>query len=133
MTAAGQRCVLTRIEAHAGGEPLRVITSGVPRLRGAMILDRRQEMLEQHDDLRRILMFEPRSHNDIYGAILTPPVTAEADYGILFMHNGGYSTMWGYGIIAVTTILIEAGQGPAIGSTAMISYDTPAGFVRAQA
>jgi trans-L-3-hydroxyproline dehydratase len=125
--------MLTAIDAHAGGEPLRLITSGVPRLRGTTILDRRQEMLEQHDDLRRFLMFEPRGHNDMYGAILTPPVTAEADYGILFMHNEGYSTMCGHGIIAVTTILIETGQVPTTGGTATVGYDTPAGFVQAQA
>ncbi|HEX5164846.1 MAG TPA: proline racemase family protein, partial [Thermomicrobiales bacterium] len=76
---------------------------------------------------------EPRGHADMYGAILTPPVTAEADYGILFMHNEGYSTMCGHGIIAVTTILVETGQVAATGSSAMIGYDSPAGFVRATA
>src|SRR5688500_20308225 len=102
MSAEGHRHVLTTIDAHASGEPLRLITSGVPHLRGTTILDRRQEMLEQHDDIRRALMWEPRGHADMYGAILTPPVTDEADYGILFMHNEGYSTMCGHGIIAVT-------------------------------
>lgn len=129
----GSRRTLTTIDAHVGGEPLRLITSGVPRLRGATILERRQEMLEQHDDLRRMLMFEPRGHYDMYGAILTPPVSSEASYGILFMHNEGYSTMCGHGIIAVTTILIETGQVPAIGETVTVGYDTPAGFVRARA
>jgi trans-L-3-hydroxyproline dehydratase len=131
MKAARQRRTLTTIDAHAGGEPLRLITCGVPPLRGATILDRRREMLEQHDDIRRALMWEPRGHADMYGAILTPPVTAEADYGVLFMHNEGYSTMCGHGIIAVTTILIETGQAPATGTDATICYDSPAGFIRA--
>ncbi|MCO5175881.1 MAG: proline racemase family protein [Thermomicrobiales bacterium] len=125
--------MLTTIEAHAGGEPLRIITSGVPPLRGQTILERRREMLEQHDDVRRALMWEPRGHADMYGALLTPPVTADADYGVLFMHNEGYSTMCGHGIIALTTVLIETGQFPVSGDTATIGYDSPAGFIRATA
>jgi len=99
------------------------------------ILERRQELLEQHDHLRQILMFEPRGHSDMYGAILTPPVTDEADYGILFMHNEGYSTMCGHGIIAVTTILVETGAVVVSDQSSAVSigYDTPAGFVRARA
>lgn len=128
------RRTLTTIDAHAGGEPLRLITSGVPPLRGATILERRAEMLEQHDDIRQSLMWEPRGHADMYGAILTPPVTPEADYGVLFMHNEGYSTMCGHGIIAVTTILIETGAvGSGQSSAVSVGYDTPAGFVRARA
>jgi proline racemase len=69
----------------------------------------------------------------MYGATLTPPVTAEADYGILFMHNEGYSTMCGHGIVAVTTILVETGAQSHQTSGAGIGYDTPAGFVRARA
>jgi proline racemase len=125
--------MVTTIDAHAGGEPLRLITSGVPQLRGGTILERRQEMLEQHDDIRRALMWEPRGHADMYGALLTPPVTAEADYGILFMHNEGYSTMCGHGIIAVTTILVETGAVSHQSSAARVAYDTPAGFVSARA
>jgi len=125
--------VLTTMEAHAGGEPLRIITSGVPPLRGRTILERRREMLQEHDDVRRALMWEPRGHADMYGALLTPPVTDDADYGVLFMHNEGYSTMCGHGIIALTTVLIETGQFPASADTATIGYDSPAGFIRATA
>jgi len=127
------RRTITTIDAHAGGEPLRVVTSGIPPLRGATILERRREMLEQHDHIRRALMWEPRGHADMYGAILTPPVTAEADHGVLFMHNEGYSTMCGHGIIALTTALVETGAFPVNGDAATIGYDTPAGFVRATA
>jgi proline racemase len=127
------RRTLTTVDAHAGGEPLRIVTSGIPALRGATILERRREMLEQHDTLRRILMWEPRGHADMYGAIITSPVTPEADYGVLFMHNEGYSTMCGHGIIALTTVLIESGQQAVTGDQVTIGYDTPAGFVRATA
>lgn len=131
------RRIISTIDAHAAGEPLRLIGApsgpGVPRLYGATILERRAEMLAEHDALRRALMWEPRGHADMYGAILTPPVTEEADYGVLFMHNEGYSTMCGHGIIAVTTILLETGMHPASGERVEIAYDSPAGLIQARA
>lgn len=125
--------ILTTIDSHAGGEPLRLITSGIPRLKGRTILERRAELAERHDHLRRTLMWEPRGHADMYGAILTDPVTPHADYGILFLHNEGYSTMCGHGIIAVTTVLLETGMFPANGEQTVIGYDSPAGFIEARA
>ena len=124
---------ITTIDAHAAGEPLRIVTAGLPPLAGATILERRQAMLAHHDDLRRILMWEPRGHADMYGCILTPPVTPEAAYGVLFMHNEGYSTMCGHGIIALTTVLLETGQLPRVEPVTEVGYDTPAGFVLARA
>src|SRR3954465_14358803 len=124
---------ITTIDAHAAGEPLRIVTAGLPPLPGATILERRRAMLAQHDGLRRALMWEPRGHADKYGCLLTPPVTPEAAYGVLFMHNEGYSTMCGHGIIALTTALIETGQWPRTGPVTEIGYDTPAGFVLARA
>ncbi|MDQ6907431.1 MAG: proline racemase family protein [Chloroflexota bacterium] len=124
---------ITTIDAHAAGEPLRIVTAGLPPLPGATILARRRAMLAHHDDLRRILMWEPRGHADMYGCILTPPVTPEAAYGVLFMHNEGYSTMCGHGIIALTTALLETGQLPRTGPVTTVGYDTPAGFILARA
>ncbi len=124
---------MTTIDAHAGGEPLRIITAGAPPLPGATILARRRAMLTHHDDLRRMLMWEPRGHTDMYGCILTPPVTPDAAYGVLFMHNEGYSTMCGHGIIALTTALLETGQLPRTGPITTVGYDTPAGFILARA
>jgi proline racemase len=124
---------MTTIDAHAAGEPLRIVTAGLPPLPGATILERRQVMLAHHDDLRRILMWEPRGHADMYGCILTPPVSPAAAYGVLFMHNEGYSTMCGHGIIALTTALLETGQLPRIEPVTDVGYDTPAGFILAHA
>jgi proline racemase len=121
------------IDAHAAGEPLRIITAGVPPLPGASILDRRRLMAERYDHIRRVLLFEPRGHADMYGAILTPPATPEADYGVLFLTNEGYSTMCGHGVIALTTALIETGMHPVAGDEATIVYDAPAGPIRARA
>lgn len=133
MSAPSGRRIITTIDAHAAGEPLRLVTAGEPRLTGRTMLERRVEMLEQHDALRRALMWEPRGHTDMYGAILTPPVSAEADYGVLFMHNEGYSTMCGHGIIALTTILLETGMHPGASddTETTIRYDAPAGLITA--
>lgn len=125
--------LISTIEAHAGGEPLRIVTAGVPPLPGATMLERRTAMLERHDHLRRLTMWEPRGHADMYGCLLTPPVTPGATHGVLFMHNEGYSTMCGHGIIALTTALIECGMVPRGGPITEVGYDTPAGFVLARA
>ncbi len=124
---------ISTIESHAGGEPLRIVTAGVPPLPGATILERRAAMREHHDDLRRLLMWEPRGHADMYGCLLTPPVTPGATYGVLFMHNEGFSTMCGHGIIALTTALLETGMVPRQEPVTEIGYDTPAGYVLARA
>jgi proline racemase len=124
---------LTTIETHAAGEPLRIITGGWPPPAGATMLDRRRDMAQRCDQLRRALMWEPRGHVDMYGCVLTPPVSPEADYGVLFMHNAGYSTMCGHGIIALVTALVETGTHPARGAATPVTLDTPAGLVRAVA
>jgi proline racemase len=139
------------IDAHAAGEPLRLVTEGLPAPEGRTMLDKRAWAMKRLDHLRKAIILEPRGHADMYGALLTEPVTRDAHAGILFMHNEGWSTMCGHGIIAVTTIAIErsliwlaapersaggAGGKPENGSTptsAEIRYDTPAGLVHARA
>jgi trans-L-3-hydroxyproline dehydratase len=123
--------IVSTIDAHAAGEPLRIFTAGVPPLPGATILERRRYMAEHYDDLRRMLLFEPRGHADMYGAILTPPVTPGADYGVLFLTNEGYSTMCGHGVIALTTVLLETGMLPQLGPQTEVVFDSPAGLIRA--
>ena len=120
---------ITAIDAHAAGEPLRVITAGLPAIPGDTILAKRRYARENLDHLRRALMFEPRGHADMYGCILTEPVTADGDLGVLFMHNEGYSTMCGHGVIALVTVLLEAGIHE---PREVIRLDTPAGRVSAK-
>lgn len=92
------------IDMHTGGEPLRVIVSGFPALKGNSVLEYRRDIKENYDFLRTALMFEPRGHADMYGCILLPPNDEEGDFGILFMHNEGYSSMCGHAIIAISTL-----------------------------
>ncbi len=94
------------IEMHTGGEPLRVLIDGFPELKGKTILESRNYCKENFDYLRTALMFEPRGHADMYGCILLPPNDKFCDFGIIFLHNEGYSTMCGHAIIAISTLAI---------------------------
>ena len=124
---------ITTIDAHTEGEPFRVITGGFPEIPGETILARRRYVRENLDHLRTTLMWEPRGHADMYGCIVTPAVTAEADIGVLFMHNEGFSTMCGHGIIGITTVVLETGLLPMTTPETTIKIDTPAGLVTAHA
>jgi proline racemase len=141
------------IDAHAAGEPLRLVVEGLPAPEGRTMLEKRAWALKRLDHLRKALILEPRGHTDMYGALLTEPVTRDANAGVLFMHNEGWSTMCGHGIIAVTTMAIERGlifhaspkpkgEGGSIRGNAgngtkptsmEIRFDTPAGLVQARA
>jgi len=124
---------LTTIETHAAGEPLRIVTGGLPELPGSTMLERRHFMRDHFDYVRQALMWEPRGHHNMYGCVITPPVSSEADFGVLFMHNEGYSTMCGHGVIALLTVLVECGAVKVEGRQATVNLDTPAGLVRATA
>jgi proline racemase len=122
---------ITTIEAHSAGEPLRILIDGFPEIKGSTILEFRRYVKENYDFLRTALMWEPRGHADMYGCIITPPENPDSDFGVLFLHNEGYSTMCGHGIIAVTTVAIETGLLPNNISEKMVKIDTPAGLVTA--
>jgi trans-L-3-hydroxyproline dehydratase len=117
------------VESHTGGEPLRVVVDGFPDIEGDTILEKRRDARENYDHLRKALMWEPRGHADMYGAILTDPVTADGDIGVLFTHNEGYSTMCGHGVIALGVVLPETGIVALEPDQPTIELDTPAGRV----
>jgi trans-L-3-hydroxyproline dehydratase len=121
------------IESHAAGEPLRVIVDGLPAIPGQTILERRRYLKNNLDFLRTALVWEPRGHADMYGAIITEPTSAEGDVGVIFLHNEGYSTMCGHGVIALVTVLLETGMIEKAGDHPTIKLDTPAGLVTATA
>lgn len=120
---------IATLECHAAGEPLRIVTGGIDPIPGKTMLEKRRYAREHLDGLRRAIVFEPRGHADMYGAILTDPVTADGDLGALFLHNEGWSTMCGHGIIALTTALLETGAR----SGDVVRYDAPPGRVTARA
>jgi len=120
------------VDAHAAGEPLRVVLSGFEDLRGDTILELRQDARARFDRLRRALMWEPRGHADMYGCIVVPPPTPDGDFGVLFTHNEGFSTMCGHGIIAVSVVVSELGLLPDTSVERPLRIDTPAGRVEAR-
>lgn len=126
---------ITTIDAHTAGEPFRVITGGFPPLPGETILEKRRYAREQLDHIRTALMWEPRGHADMYGAILTEPISTDAHLGVLFMHNEGYSTMCGHGIIGLVKVGLETGLISPPDETGHeeveLRIDTPAGLVTA--
>jgi trans-L-3-hydroxyproline dehydratase len=125
--------VITAIDAHAAGEPLRVVTSGLPPIPGETILAKRRYAMAHLDHLRRLLIFEPRGHADMYACILTDPVTRDGDLGVLFLHNEGFSTMCGHGVIGLVTVLVETGAVAPLSPATTVRLDTPAGRVTARA
>ena len=132
---AGRRSRLTlqTLDMHCAGEPLRIIRSGFPDVPLLPVLQRRAWVRDNADHIRRAVVHEPRGHRDMYAAILLPPYSDEADVSLLFMHNEGYSTMCGHGVIAVTVGLLEQGLYPATEPVTTIRYEAPAGLVAANA
>jgi trans-L-3-hydroxyproline dehydratase len=121
------------IDSHTAGEPFRVVVEGVPPIPGTTMIERRRFAREHLDSLRRILMWEPRGHADMYGGFVGPPTDPTSDISVLFLHNEGFSTMCGHGIIALTTVVLDTGILPSRESETVIRIDTPAGQIEATA
>lgn len=119
------------IDMHTGGEPLRVIVDGFPELQGNSVLDYRRYCRDNYDHLRTALMFEPRGHADMYGCILTPPNDDDGDFGVIFLHNEGYSTMCGHAIIALKTLAAELGWVEVQEGENTLKIDAPCGRITA--
>lgn len=120
---------ITTLDAHTAGEPLRIVTGGFPEIRGRTMLEKRAFMKRHFDHLRTTLMFEPRGHADMYGCVLCEPVEEGSDFGVIFMHNEGYSTMCGHAIIALTEVAVRTGVVAPCEPVTEINIDTPAGRV----
>ncbi|MBA5776250.1 proline racemase family protein [Stappia sp. F7233] len=119
------------VDMHTGGEPLRIITRGYPPIEGATILDKRRYVRENLDGLRKFLMFEPRGHMDMYGALLVEPSDPQADLAVLFMHNEGYSTMCGHAIIALGRYAVERRLVDVREGETVVRIECPCGLVTA--
>ena len=119
-------CVET-VDYHTAGEPFRIVTGGVEPLEGRTILAKRRFAAEHRDDVRKLLVHEPRGHADMYGCFVTEPEDDGADLGVVFFHNEGYSTACGHGTIALVTWAIESGRIEARGPETPIVVDVPSG------
>ena len=119
------------VEMHTGGEPLRIITDGVPIPEGHTLLEKRAFLRDHADQYRRFLMFEPRGHKDMYGALLVPPDHPDADLAVIFMHNEGYSTMCGHAIMALGRYALDYGLIVKEDGETPVNIQCPCGLVRA--
>jgi proline racemase len=124
--------VIHTVESHTEGMPTRVVTGGVGVIPGATMAERRQWFMENSDELRTFLMYEPRGHAAMSGAILQPPTRPDAQYGVLFIEVSGLLPMCGHGTIGVATVLVETGMVPVTEPVTTIRLDTPAGLVEAR-
>lgn len=117
------------VDSHTEGMPTRVITGGVGVLPGDTMFERRQRFIAERDDLRTLLMYEPRGHASMSGAILQPPTRPDADYGVLYIEVSGALPMCGHGTMGVATVLVETGMVEVVEPETVIRLDTPAGLV----
>ena len=115
------------VDYHTGGEPFRIVTGGVEPLRGSTVLERRRDALERLDRVRRLLVFEPRGHADMYGCHVVPPDDDGADLGVVFFHNAGYSTACGHGTIALVTWALDEGVVERLEGENRVVVDVPSG------
>ncbi|MEW1864669.1 MULTISPECIES: proline racemase family protein [unclassified Streptomyces] len=119
------------VDSHTEGMPTRVVVGGVGTIPGATMAERRRWFMANSDDVRTLLMYEPRGHGAMSGAILQPPTRPDADYGVLFIEVSGLLPMCGHGTIGVATVLVETGMVPVVEPVTTIRLDTPAGLVTA--
>jgi proline racemase len=126
---------MTRFEAvdtHTEGMPTRVVVAGVEPIPGATMLERKLHFEREMDDLRLLLMREPRGHSAMSGAILQPPTRDDADCGVVFIEVSGCLPMCGHGTIGVATVLVETGRVDVREPETVVRLDTPAGLVEAR-
>lgn len=133
-TERGRRIVVDAVDYHTAGEPFRIITGGAPPLQGGTILEKRRYAGEHCDAIRKLLVCEPRGHADMYGCFVTEPEDGEADFGVVFFHNAGYSTACGHGTIAAVTWALESGYlARSNRSDVAVVVDAPSGRLACEA
>src|SRR5918992_5549640 len=124
--------VFHAVDSHTEGMPTRVVTGGVGVIPGATMAERRRHFIEHLDHIRTLLMYEPRGHGAMSGAILQPPTRPDADHGVLFIEVSGCLPMCGHGAIGVATVLVETGMVEVTEPVTTVRLDTPAGLVTAE-
>jgi proline racemase len=126
------RHVYHAVDSHTEGMPTRVITGGVGVIPGDTMAQRREHFVANTDHVRTLLMYEPRGHSAMSGAILQPPTRPDADWGVLFIEVSGCLPMCGHGTIGVATVLVETGMVVVTEPVTTVRLDTPAGLVIAR-
>ena len=120
---------ISTVDMHTGGEPLRILVNGYPEIAGKTILEKRKYFRENLDYIRKGIIWEPRGHADMYGAVITEPCSANSDFGTFFLHNEGYSTMCGHAIIALTKFVLDTKLIRKRGDRPQLMIDAPPGQI----
>ena len=120
----------TVVDSHTVGEFTRIVLSGFPELEGNTMMERKNFLVNHCDHYRTALMLEPRGHHDMFGAIITEPISEEADLGVIFMDTGGYLNMCGHGTIGTATVAVETGLVPVTEPYTEVVLEAPAGIIR---
>ncbi len=121
------RITVSAVDYHTAGEPFRIISGGVPPIPGDTVLDKRLYAMENLDHIRELVINEPRGHADMYGCFVTEPDDRDADFGVVFFHNAGYSTACGHGTIALAVWALESGLVSVAEPETGITIDVPSG------
>lgn len=124
---------ISTMDLHTAGEPVRFILDGVRSIPGKTMVKKREFFARELDSIRTLLIYEPRGHRDMCGAVLTPPVSRGAHFGLLFFDGGGYLDMCGHSTIGVATAVLERGMFTKKEPHTHLSIDTPAGLIHVKA
>ncbi|MEV4312810.1 proline racemase family protein [Actinocrispum sp. NPDC049592] len=122
----------TAVDSHTEGMPTRVVTGGVGVVPGETMAAKRLHFMAHMDDVRKLLMNEPRGHAAMSGAILQPSTRDDADTGVIYIEVSGCLPMCGHGTIGVATVLVETGMVEVVEPVTTVRLDTPAGLVTAE-
>ena len=123
------RTPLQTVDTHAEGMPMRILVSGAPPIPGDTMVARRAWAEANLQDLRGLLMNEPRGHAAMVGAILMPPARKDADFGVVYMSGGGFWPMCGHGTIGVASMIVERKLVEVKEPYTEVRLDTPAGLI----
>jgi proline racemase len=124
---------ISTIDSHTAGEGTRLVMSGLPPILGQTMAEKLTYAREHLSWAPGLLLLEPRGHKDLFGAIMVPPCSITADFGVLFMDNEDYEPMCGHAVIGIVTSLLETGMFEIVEPDTLITLDTPSGLVRTHA
>jgi len=125
--------MITAVEAHAEGEGGRVITGGMPLLKGGSVYDKMRDLEAHHDDIRLLMLREPRGNPALCCNVIVPPGDPTADAGFIIMEQTEYAPMSGSNAICVATVLLETGMVPMVEPQTVLRLEAPAGVIEVTA
>ena len=121
--------LISAVDSHTQGNPTRVVVGGFPHIPGKTMMEKLNHVKDHYNDLVTGILWEPRGHDDMFVAIVTPPTAAEADLGIIYRGAYDYMTMCGHGTIGAVTVAVETGLVKAQEPITTVIVDTPSGLV----